>query len=226
MIQADFGIVKPYVGIIYGSGDDDETDTDLEGFAPVAHREITLMSGTRWFDVFDTAASFGARDVPNPARTRGAAGAVTGNQSPLEFRHTVGNPWSDRLGNVGHNGINTVYSNPGALLIPAGIQISPVRGHQLDLYYVYNSFIETRLVELAFGVNDVSKSIFHEAAFSYSWAPSPHFDVRLTGGILIPADGVKDVAETADCNFRVAGIQPCEGEDVALKGEARIRARF
>jgi hypothetical protein len=223
MIQADFGIVKPYVGVIYGSGDDDPNDTDLEGFAPTPYREITLMAGTRWFDVFDTAASFGARDVPNPARTRTG---VAANQGGTEFRHSVGNPFSDRIGNAAHLGINLTYSNPGALLIPAGIQISPVRGHQLDLYYVYNSFIDTRLVELAFNVADVSKSIYHEAAFSYMWAPSPHFDVRLTGGILIPADGVKDVAATTDCNFNVAGIQPCEGEDVALKGEARIRARF
>jgi hypothetical protein len=226
MLQADLGIVKPYVGIIYGSGDDDPNDTDLEGFAPTPFREITIITGTRWFDVFDTAASFGARDVPNPARSRGAAGALAANQGVTEFRHSVGNPFSDRIGNAAHNGMVTTYSNPGALLIPAGIQISPVRGHQLDLYYVYNSFVETRLVELAFAVNDVSKSVYHEAAFSYVWAPSPHFDVRITGGILIPADGVKDVAATTDCNFRVAGIQPCEGEDVALKGEARIRARF
>jgi hypothetical protein len=226
MIQANFGMVAPYVGIIYGSGDDDPTDDELNGFAPTDHREITLMTGTKWFGPFDTASSFGARDVANPARTTGLAGASTANQGGTEFRHTVGSPFSDRLGNAAHPGINTTYSNPGTLVIPVGVSIFPLRGHQVDLTYLYVQVIDSQLLEVAFNTANVNESIEHEVQLQYQWSPSPYFDVRLTGGMLIPGDGSKDVAATKDCNFTAAGIQPCQGEDLAFHGEARFRARF
>ena len=46
------------------------------------------------------------------------------------------------------------------------------------------------------------------------------------GSIGIPGGGYKDLARLADCNPTVAGVQPCAGNDLALKGEVRFRARF
>jgi hypothetical protein len=40
--------------------------------------------------------------------------------------------------------------------------------------------------------------------------------------MLIPTDGVENLAATQICS----GGRPCEGEDIALYGEARFRARF
>jgi hypothetical protein len=42
----------------------------------------------------------------------------------------------------------------------------------------------------------------------------------------MPGEGYKDIARLADCNLAVAGLQACEGNDVALTAEARFRARF
>jgi len=39
------------------------------------------------------------------------------------------------------------------------------------------------------------------------------------------ADGWIDVARLADCNTGT-GVSNCDGKNAALKGEARIRARF
>jgi hypothetical protein len=223
MIQANLGMVRPYVGIIFGSGDDDPNDDKLEGYAPVAHREITLMAGTKYFEMFDPTASFGARDVPPPARSRNA------NLGGTEFRHSVGNPFSDRIGNSLHRGINTVYSNPGTFMIPVGITIAPIRGHELDLNYIYTRVVDSRLIELALnpaGTTRVDETMYHEISAIYQWTINPHFDIRLTGGIILPGDGSKDVARTVSCNPAGAPFVACEGEDVALKGEARFRARF
>jgi hypothetical protein len=223
MVHANLGVVTPFIGIIYGSGDDDPLDDKLEGYAPVAHREITLMTGTKYFDPYDTAASFGARDLPPPARSRNA------NFGGTEYRHSVGNPFSDRIGNTMHAGINSVYSNPGTLLGLAGIRISPIKGHQLDLTYIYTRFMDTRLIELALnpaGTTSVNETLSHEISAIYQWTLSPHFDIRLVGGVLLPGDGAKDVAQTVSCNPVGAPFSACEGEDVALKGEARFRARF
>ena len=46
------------------------------------------------------------------------------------------------------------------------------------------------------------------------------------GSIGIPGGGYKDLARLADCNPNVAGVQPCAGNDLVLKGEVRFRARF
>jgi hypothetical protein len=42
----------------------------------------------------------------------------------------------------------------------------------------------------------------------------------------MPGEGYKDIAWLADCNLTATGVQACEGNDVALTGEARFRARF
>jgi hypothetical protein len=55
---------------------------------------------------------------------------------------------------------------------------------------------------------------------------NPYFDFRLSGSIALAGEGYKDLARLADCNPRVAGVQPCHGNDAARKAEARFRARF
>jgi hypothetical protein len=64
--------------------------------------------------------------------------------------------------------------------------------------------------------------LYHEVDAAYTWTLNPHFDIRLAGGLLIPAEGVKSIAATQFCD----GGRRCQGEDIALNGEARFRARF
>jgi hypothetical protein len=138
-----------------------------------------------------------------------------------EFSHTVGNPFNDRLGNATHVGINSAYSNPGLFLPFVGVKVFPLKGHELDAVYFYRRMVDSRLIELAIG-RSVDESQWHELMAAWLWTISPHFDIRLTGNVVIPGEGAKDIAGAVNCRVGV----PCEGEDVALAGEARFRARF
>jgi hypothetical protein len=67
----------------------------------------------------------------------------------------------------------------------------------------------------------VDESMTHELALMYTWSPNPHFNIQAFGAIIIPSDGVKDIASAQDCDGN-----PCDGEDVALRASIRFRAQF
>jgi hypothetical protein len=218
--EANLGIIRPFLGMVYGSGDSDPTDNDLKGFAPLPQGEITLMSGTKYFAPLDTAASWGARDVASPARSRNPvlAGAP-------EFRHTVGNPFSDRIGRTAHVGINTTYSNPGTIMPFVGIAAVPWRGHEVSFTYIYTRLVSATILSTGYG-RRIDEGMYMEGQLQWQWTISPYFDIRLTGGIIVPQRGAQDIANTVNCNPQGPGFSPCAGENLALKGEARFRARF
>jgi hypothetical protein len=215
-LEANLGVVRPFVGLYIGSADDDAGDGDLEGFAPFPQREITLTTGTSFFGHLDQTTAIGGRDVITPARAAGPFGGQ-------EFSHTVGNPFNDRIGNTLHPGINTTYSNPGSLVIPAGVQFSPVKSHEFVLAYVYRAMLDSDIVEAALGTS-VSNTLYHEAFVQWEWALNRHFDIRLSASVLIPGSGAKDIAETSTTENCAAG--GCLGEDIGVHGQARFRARF
>jgi hypothetical protein len=220
--EAKLGMVEPYVGFVYGSGDGDPTDTTLHGFHHLPNQQNSSgISGTPRFAHLDRAVSFGSRDIKTPARAAGTRGVFGGGG---QFGHSVGNPFNDRLGNREHPGINSTLSNPGVILPFVGVKVSPVQGHQLVGTYFYRSMADSAVIESALGV-PVSKALYHELNGQWLWTLSRHFDLRLAGSVLIPADGVKDIARTSRANPCTAG-NPCEGDDPALWGEARVRARF
>jgi hypothetical protein len=47
------------------------------------------------------------------------------------------------------------------------------------------------------------------------------FQIQPLAFVVIPNQGVKDIASTVAC-----GTQPCEGEDVAIVGRVQFRATF
>lgn len=220
-VQLTLGKFNPVLAVVYGSGDDDPDDGDLNAFAPTPHREITLTTGQKQFSMFDIASSWGARDVFPPA----AVNLGTG----FEFMHSVGNPWNDRAGNTLSPGADTTYVNPGVLLIAPGVNIALAKGHELDLFYIYRRVMDTEPLELELlareGVSvNVDESMTHELGAIYSWTPNPWFDVRVYGTAVIPSSGVEDIASAQVCDNATGA--PCEGEDVAMYGELRVRARF
>jgi len=224
-LELKLGKISPVLAVVYGSGDDDTSDGDLEGFAPLPQREITLTTGQKYFSMFDVASSWGARDVFPPA----ALNLGTG----FEFMHSVGNPWNERIGNRLHTGVNSTYSNPGTLTIAPGVNIALAKGHEVDLFYIYRRVMETETIEQELlrrfpgsAPGSVDESMTHEIGAVYSWAPNPYFDVRLTGTAIIPSDGVKDIASAQNCNENGVPFESCDGEDIALTGEVRVRARF
>jgi hypothetical protein len=229
-LEANLGIVRPFLGFIIGSGDDDPDDSDLNGFTTLPQREITLMTGTSFFGHLDTTTSFGTRDVVTPALNGavGGGGALFGGQ---EFGHTVGNPFNDRIGNFMHPGLNITYSNPGTLLIPAGLKISPAIGHEVALAFIYRAMLQSDMVEDALGTN-VAKTLYYEAWLQWQWTLNRHFDIRLNGSVLIPGSGAKDIAETSTAEPTGIGsgcgglAQNCKGDDLGFHAQARFRAQF
>jgi hypothetical protein len=215
-VQANLGVVRPFVAVVFGSGDSSPQNDKLKGFAPLPQAEITLTTGTRYFDAFDVSPSWGGRDVFPPAAINIGSG--------FEFMHSVGNPWHDRISPVAD--IDTTYANPGTLLLAPGVKIFPLKGHELDVYYIYRRVMESDPLEEVSGVTSVSKTMTHEIGMLYEWAPNPHFDIRLMGAVVIPSDGVKDLASAQDCDFDTPGVQSCDGNDLALYGQVRFRARF
>ena len=244
--ELDLGVVRPFVGAIFGTGDGDPTDDKLHGFMTLPQREITLLTGTSFFAHLDTSQALQLRDYSCPARAQGlrtapraadpatAVGATVlgsgGGIAGTQCSHTTGNPFNDRMGNTSHLGLNSTYSNPGVLVIPAGLRVFPVKGHDLVAWYVYRQMLKTALVEIAFAPELAGRSIgktqYHEVGGSWQWTLNPHFDIRLSGNLAIPGGGYKDLARLVDCDPQVAGLQACAGNDIALTGEARFRARF
>jgi hypothetical protein len=215
-VEANLGVVRPFLAVVFGTGDSNPQNDKLKAFSPLPQGEITLTTGQRYFDVFDIAPSWGGRDVYPPALVNLGTG--------FEFMHTVGNPWGDRVSPV--NDLSTTYANAGVLLFAPGVKVFPLKGHELDVYYIYRRVMETEPLEELSGVTSISKTMSHEVGFLYEWAPNPHFDIRLMGAMVIPSDGVKDIAAAQDCDFNTPGIQGCDGNDLALFGQVRFRGRF
>jgi hypothetical protein len=241
--EVDLGMVRPFVGLVYGSGDGDPSDNKLHGFMTLPEREGSEIKNSPFFGFLETSAAFYAgvaRDYACPARAQGVrASAPTGNPLAVgtavlggstgtgfaECAHSGQNLFNDRLGNTSHLGINTAYSNPGALVIPVGLRVFPLKGHEITGWYVYRGLAKTQLLEIAFAPElagrGISKTQYHELGGFWMWTLNPYFDIRLAANIAIPGEGYKDLGRLATCNT----IQ-CTGNDVALSAEARFRARF
>ncbi|MGE3541389.1 MAG: hypothetical protein AB7N91_28645 [Candidatus Tectimicrobiota bacterium] len=238
-VEVDLGIVKPFVGLLFASGDGDPTDDKLSGFHQWGFRSsgpATTSDVIRALDI--SPAAGGERDYfcpgggPSAASVRAGGGATAiGNtvfSGVSECGHTIDDWGNDRIGGRSHPGIDSVYSNPGALLIPVGLAVFPVKGHEVRGYYLYKQFVSTALLEAAYNLprGSIDKTQVHEIGGFWQWTPNPHFDIRLSGSVGFAGAGYKDLARLADCNPTVTGVQACEGDDVSLVGHARFRARF
>ncbi len=243
--EVDLGVVRPFLGAVFGSGDGDPRDRQLHGFQVQAVEDSTQITSTGFFNQLDTSSVFALRDYSCPARSQGLTGrpqGVPGNPYAVganvlgsvggttECSHSTSNVFNSRLGSSSHTGIVTTYSNPGTLVIPVGVRTFPLKGHEITAWYVYRSMVDTSLLEIAFeperGGRPIRKTQYHGVGAFWLWTLNPHFDIRLAGEIAIPGEGYKDIARLADCNPGAAGVQSCDGDDPALKGEARFRARF
>ncbi len=242
--EVDLGIARPFVGLVWGSADGDPTYNKLHGFATYPIGSSAQVTGIPWFAHFDSSSAFGSRGYPCPARAQGLTNRATTSLNVgtgvlgttgrgVECIHDVQQVFNTRMGVVSHLGIATAYSNVGTLVLPVGVKVFPLRGHELTGWYVYRAMVDSTLVEVAFapelaaqGRRHIGKGVYHEVGGYWLWTLNPNFDIRLTGTIALAGDGYRDLARLADCNPRVAGVQPCHGDDLGLKAEARFRARF
>jgi hypothetical protein len=213
------GVIRPFLGLIWGSGDDDPRDDKLEGFTTLPQGEITLLTGNGHMEYLTTSMTVDGQGIAVPARA-----PLNGSTNGQLFRHSTGNPFSNTIGNATHPGIVASYSNPGTLLIPAGLHITPLIGHRITLFYLYVALtdVSTLRADPVIAGRDIDDTLYHQIGGAYTWTLNRHFDIRLSGNVFIPADGVKDIAATQTCN----GGRPCQGEDLALNGEIRVRSTF
>jgi hypothetical protein len=188
-VEADLGIVRPYVAFFYGSGDGDPRDRQLRGFQTQPEGESTqFASGI--MDHFDKmTGAGGGRDFSCPARARfvrpeapssgdpyniGASvladgGGNTSRPTPtspgltpfVECAHTVSNIFNSRLGNTSHVAINISYSNPGTIVIPVGVQVFPLKGHRINAWYTYRGVVDSTLLETAFAP-EIQAGVIHK----------------------------------------------------------------
>jgi hypothetical protein len=243
--EVELGIVRPFLGAIFGTPDNNATDRHLRGFAPASWSDVTQITGTTWFSHLDTSTNFAGRDYSCPARSQGVrttapAGnplaigtAVLGGNGGFECNHSVSNPYNQQLGSPSHLGIISTYSNPGTLMITPGVKVNPLRGHELVGWYIYRAMLNSTLLEQAFivgtdpgypGKFDLTQ--IHEFGGYWQWTLNPYFDIRLAGNAAFLGEGYKQLANLSDCNTQLAGFQSCGGKTTALKGEVRFRARF
>ena len=131
--EARLGLVSPYVGLVYGSGDGDPTDTTLKGFNPFGPvRNSSAWSGTARFAHLDRVHGMAGRDTKTPAGADRAPNPNNVFGGGDEFGHTVGHPFMDRLGNREHPGIVTALSNPGVISPFVGLKVFPLKGHEIN----------------------------------------------------------------------------------------------
>jgi hypothetical protein len=115
----------------------------------------------------------------------------------------------------------------------AGVQIFPLRGHQITGFYAYRAVVDATLLEVAFApeiqagrIRQIRKSLYHEVGAVWQWTLNPHFDIRVAGVAAVIGAGSKDLAHLSDCDPSPGVVRRCEGEAVALRGDVRFRTRF
>ena len=121
---------------------------------------------------------------------------------------------------------------PGTLTGSVGLRTFPLRGSEITGFYVYKAVVDTNLLETAFApeiqagvIRKIRKSLYHELGGFWQWTLNPHFDIRLAGIMGFSAGATRDLARLADCDPGPAR-RACEGQAVALRADARFRARF
>jgi hypothetical protein len=154
----------------------------------------------------------------------------------IECAHTVTNPYNDRLGATSHLGLNSAYSNPGTMVIPAGVRVFPAKGYEINAWYMYKAMLNTALLEAAFAPElrvrggGIRKGQYDEIGGSVLWTLNPNFDIRVAGNVTFAGGGSLDLAHVGNCNTGGGGAYGssarCGGKDGALRGEVRFRARF
>ena len=251
-VELDLGVVRPFVLGVYGSPDGDPRDRQLRGFAMCSPR-ATRRNGPRicWATSIGVRRRGGGGTI-RVRRGCAGCGRRSAREQPLchwhgchgrrvvvprvrplrECYHSVSNLWNARLGRASHGGIVITYSNPGTLVGSVGVRTFPLKGHEITGWFTYRAMANNNLLEAAFApeiqagvIRQIRKALYYEVGGFWMWTLNPHFDIRLAGNVAMAADGSRDLAHLADCDPGPAR-RTCEGETLALRGEARFRARF
>src|SRR5262249_314842 len=87
--------------------------------------------------------------------------------------HDGTNVFNSRMGQTAHLGIVSTYSNPGTLVIPVGLKVFPLRGHEVTGWYVYRGMLDSSILETAFAPQlrgrKIDLAMYHEVGGYYQW---------------------------------------------------------
>ena len=109
----------------------------------------------------------------------------------------------------------------------AAVKLSPIKSHDLRLWYIYHGILETATLEAIAPMDsqgnnvDYGKTLFHEVGAKWTWRVNKHFQIVPRGYVMIPGNLAEDMASTVDC-----GGSPCDGEDIGLAADIELRATF
>jgi hypothetical protein len=237
--EIDLGKIRPILGIILGSGDDDPNDDSLNGYSQFTTDEVTAVGEVVGFDVAGDGWSIDGDfrfDPPAQAPIAGSRGSGFKTSSQVFLTRIGWNAHADVQGGTSPNPAwsNNPLSNPGTLKVLAGLKFLPIEAHEIGLWYVYGAMLEPDLLTRAGEAGlpqyreaitgnpiDFSGSLTHEIGASWTWSLNKHFQLQPLAFVVIPDQGAQDIASTVAC-----GMQPCEGEDVAIVGRVQFRATF
>jgi hypothetical protein len=237
--EFDLGKIRPVLGIIIGSGDDDPSDDALNGYSAFTTDEVTNTGTVVGFDVaadgwgIDGEFKF---DPPAQASIGGSRANFLKGSSGVFNTRLGWNAHRDVQGGTSDNPAwsTNPFSNPGTLKVLAGVKFLPLEAHEIGLWYVYGAMLEPDMLNQASeagvaayreaitgNVIDFSSSLFHEIGAHWTWSLNKHFQIQPLAFVVIPNQGIQDIASTVAC-----GTQPCEGEDVAVVARLQFRATF
>src|SRR5437870_8773968 len=95
----------------------------------------------------------------NPYATGIGVSNATPGGGETECTHTVTSPFNDRLGQTSHLGISTTLGNPGTLLLPIGVRVFPLKGYEINAWYLYRAMLDTTVLKAAFAPEMAARGI-------------------------------------------------------------------
>ena len=112
-------------------------------------------------------------------------------QGFAECAHSVSNLFNSRLGNISHVGLAVSYSNPGTLVLPVGLKVFPLKGHDLVGWYVYRAMVDTTLLEVAFAPELAGRAHWQDAGTTKSGASGSGSSIRTLTSACRGASGLR-----------------------------------
>ena len=229
-VEAKLGRITPFFTVLYGSGDDDPFDDELNGYNTLASKEVSGQSGVSILNTLVNSTMFsGIEQGPTYAHVFGA-----GSGSRIRSGDNI---FNNNMGFHQSYDVRGLYANPGTLVPAIGVKFALAKAWRVDAHWAGKWVMETETIEEQLNrennrsdgrTADIDKFIYQEFGAMVTWRPSKHFDIRARGIIALPGDGAEDIAAMANpenCG-RAAATETCDGDDPMLVGQLMFRGRF
>ena len=80
-----------------------------------------------------------------------------------------------------------------------------MKSHELVLAYIYRGMLDSSILESVLGTS-INNTLYHEALLLWEWTLNRHFDIRLSGSVLIPGEVPKTLQDLHDRELRSGGL--------------------